>query len=182
MSQQMPIHHDQLHRPKSQPSQPPLTQCPLLRPSLFQLRQDVETSCESQHSRPIINSPQHSTPYVGPTSREQLRQQPIINSPHLNQQFESNPFPWSQWNSATRDRHVETIKPRAIPTFSGDKRMYESWSAAFYTCVDAAPATPEYKLLQLRSYLRGEALQAIERLGHSATAYEAAKELSLIHI
>ena len=64
----------------------------------------------------------------------------------------------------------------SIPTFSGDKRTYESWRAAFYTCVDAAPATPEYKLLQLRSYLRGEALQAVERLGHSATAYEAAKE------
>ena len=64
----------------------------------------------------------------------------------------------------------------SIPTFSGDKRTYESWSAAFYTCVDAAPATSEYKLLQLRSYLRGEALQAVERLGHSATAYEAAKE------
>ena len=31
-------------------------------------------------------------------------------------------------------------------------------------------------MLQLRQYLSGEALQAIESLGHSATAYEAAKE------
>ena len=38
----------------------------------------------------------------------------------------------------------------SIPTFSGDKRQYSSWKAAFYTCVDAAPVTPEYKLLQLR--------------------------------
>ena len=62
-----------------------------------------------------------------------------------------------------------------IPTFSGDKKTYAGWRAAFYTCVDAAPATAEYKLLQLRSYLRGEALKAIESLGHSPAAYEAAK-------
>ena len=42
-------------------------------------------------------------------------------------------------------------------------------------CVDKAPATPEYKLLQLRQYLSGEALKAIESLGYSAEAYEAAK-------
>ena len=34
----------------------------------------------------------------------------------------------------------------------------------------------EYKLLQLRQYLSGEALQVKENLGHSATAYETAKE------
>ena len=43
-------------------------------------------------------------------------------------------------------------------------------------CVDTAPATGEYKLLQLRQCLSGEALNVIENLGHSATAYEAAKE------
>ena len=58
----------------------------------------------------------------------------------------------------------------------GDKRSYPSWKAAFYTCVDAAPATPEYKLLQLRHYLRGDALKVVESLGYSAVAYEAAKE------
>ena len=63
----------------------------------------------------------------------------------------------------------------SIPTFAGDKRQYANWKAAFYTCVDAAPATPEYKLLQLRSYLRGEALKAVEKLGHSGAAYESAK-------
>lgn len=34
----------------------------------------------------------------------------------------------------------------------------------------------EYKFLQLRQYLNGEALKCYEGLGHSATAYEAAKE------
>ena len=61
----------------------------------------------------------------------------------------------------------------SIPVFSGDKRSYGK--AAFMACVDKAPATPEYKLLQLKKYLSGEALKAVESLGHSAEAYEAAK-------
>ena len=64
----------------------------------------------------------------------------------------------------------------AIPVFSGNKKTYESWKAAFTACIDKAPATPEYKLLQLRQYLSGEALKTIESLGHSGYAYEAAKE------
>ena len=43
-------------------------------------------------------------------------------------------------------------------------------------CIDKAPATAEYKLLQLRQCLSGEALKVIESLGHSAAAYEAAKD------
>jgi len=57
-----------------------------------------------------------------------------------------------------------------------DLWMYQSWKAAFTACIDNAPATPEYKLLQLRQCLNGEALKAIESLGHSAAAYQAAKE------
>ena len=34
----------------------------------------------------------------------------------------------------------------SIPTFNGDMSKYESWKAAFMSCVDRAPATPEYKL------------------------------------
>ena len=36
--------------------------------------------------------------------------------------------------------------------------------------------SPEYKLLQLRQYLTGEALKTIEQLGHTAASYEAAKQ------
>ena len=68
------------------------------------------------------------------------------------------------------------LKRVSIPVFSGDKKVYESWKAAFLACIDQAPATPEYKLLQLRQYLSGEALKAVESLGHSAAAYEAAKD------
>ena len=68
------------------------------------------------------------------------------------------------------------LKRVQFPTFSGNKRNYQSWKAAFLACIDSAPATGEYKLLQLRQYLSGEALNVIENLGHSSTAYEAAKE------
>ena len=68
------------------------------------------------------------------------------------------------------------LKRVSIPIFNGDKRFYESWKTAFMACVDKAPATPEYKLLQLRQYLSGEALKVVEPLGHSAAAYETAKE------
>ena len=63
-----------------------------------------------------------------------------------------------------------------IPVFTGDKKNYQSWKASFLACIDSAPATAEYKLLQLRQYLSGEALKVIDSLGHSAAAYEAAKD------
>ena len=63
----------------------------------------------------------------------------------------------------------------SIPIFSGDKKSYHSWKAVFIMCVDEAHATAEYKLLQLRNYLRGEPLKVVKSLGHSAAAYEAAK-------
>ena len=47
------------------------------------------------------------------------------------------------------------LKRVQIPTFSGNKRNYQSWKAAFLACIDSAPATGEYKLLQLRQYLSG---------------------------
>ena len=54
--------------------------------------------------------------------------------------------------------------------------MYQNWKAAFMACIDRAPATAEYKLLQLRQCLSGEALKAIESLEYAPMAYEAAKE------
>ena len=68
------------------------------------------------------------------------------------------------------------LKRIQLPVFTGDKRSYRNWKAAFMACVDTAPSTGEYKLLQLRQCLSGEALNVIESLGHSAAAYEAAKE------
>ena len=62
------------------------------------------------------------------------------------------------------------LKRVSIPLFN------EGWKTAFMACVGKAPATPEYKLLQLRQYLSGEALKVSEPLGHSVVAYETAKE------
>lgn len=54
--------------------------------------------------------------------------------------------------------------------------MYQDWKAAFTVCVNQPPATPAYKLLQLRQCLAAwEALKAMESLGHFA-AYQTAKE------
>ena len=64
----------------------------------------------------------------------------------------------------------------SVSVFTGDKKNYQNWKAAFTACIDQAPATAEYKLLQLKQCLGGEALKAIDSLGHSAAAYEAAKE------
>lgn len=43
-------------------------------------------------------------------------------------------------------------------------------------CVDKAPTSSEYKLLQLRQYLSEKAIRVTESLGHSTTAYQATKE------
>ena len=67
------------------------------------------------------------------------------------------------------------LKRVQIPVFTGEKKNYQSWKASFLACIDSAPATAEYKLLQLRQYVSGEALKVIDSLGHSAAAYEAAK-------
>ena len=64
-----------------------------------------------------------------------------------------------------------------IPVFSGDKRKFDSWRSAFMACIDSAPATAEFKMLQLRQYLSGEALAAIDSFGYSAAAYDAVKAL-----
>ena len=42
------------------------------------------------------------------------------------------------------------LKRVSIPVFSGEKKHYENWKAAFNACIDCAPETPEYKLLQMR--------------------------------
>ena len=68
------------------------------------------------------------------------------------------------------------MKLASIPAFNGDKTKFDLWKAyaAFMTCIDKAPATKAYKLLQLRQYVSGEALNCIEKLGYLAMAYDTA--------
>ena len=68
------------------------------------------------------------------------------------------------------------LKRVSVPVFNGDKRNYENWKSAFNACVDQAPGTPEYKLLQVRQYSSGEALKVAENLCHSRFKFELAKE------
>ena len=53
------------------------------------------------------------------------------------------------------------LKRVSILVFNGDKKKYENGKSGLNECGDQAPATPEYKLLQLRLYLSGEALKTI---------------------
>jgi len=104
-----------------------------------------------------------------------------IQSQSVNQGTYSQPFMsgniQSQSNSTLIGQDLrKQIKRVSVPTFSGNKKVCQNWKAAFTACIDQAPATAEYKLLQLKQYLAGEALKAIENLGHSAAAYEVAKE------
>ena len=89
------------------------------------------------------------------------------NVPHPSPPDKDNKLEQDMWRQ---------LKRVAIPVFSGNKRTFESWKAAFTACIDKSPSSAEYKLLQLRQYLSGDALKAIENLGHSAASYEAAKE------
>ena len=68
-------------------------------------------------------------------------------------------------------RHLRKIK---IPTFDGDKKLYDTWRTSFNVCVDQQPLSPELKLLQLRQYLSGPPLKTVETYGYSAAAYAAA--------
>ena len=100
---------------------------------------------------------------------------PIINESRMND--EAVPFEPTASNTAPSIEQDlwRQLKRIQIPVFTGDKRQYQSWKTTFLARIDSAPAMGEYKLLQLRQYLSGEALKVIDSLGHSAAAYEAAK-------
>ena len=59
------------------------------------------------------------------------------------------------------------LKRVSIPMCSGDKAEYPGLRATFEQCMDRAPATSQYKLLQLRQCLAGEPLKLVQRYGHS---------------
>ena len=59
----------------------------------------------------------------------------------------------------------------SILIFNGNKRSYSGWKAVVMACVDKAPATAEYKLLQLKKYLSGEALRETNSRMSRALSY-----------
>ena len=96
--------------------------------------------------------------------------EPITRGTYLQSFVSGNEPGWGDSMLLGQDLWKQ-LKRVSVPTFSGDKKMYQNWKAAFTAC--NAPTTPEYKLLQC---LSGEGIRAIETLGHSAAAYQAAKE------
>ena len=70
---------------------------------------------------------------------------------------------------------MEADEDNIIPIFDGNKSTNQGRKAAFTDSIDQAPATLEYKLLQLRKHQTGEELECIDNLEHSAGAHEASK-------
>ncbi|XP_065195672.1 uncharacterized protein LOC135827076 [Sycon ciliatum] len=86
----------------------------------------------------------------------------------------ARPAPRTAPAAAAQINIASKLKRIEIAVFIGEKRKYERWKSAFSVCVDQQPLSAEFKLLQLRQYVAGEALDAIESLGYSAAAYDAA--------
>ena len=126
----------------------------------------VGSSVNQSYSLPFSSTPSSSA-YVPSSSRQLPFSEDQAYS--INQ-----PFSMSTSDQISADSSA-LLKKVSVPKFFGQKKNYEAWKAAFYSCVDRTKATPEYKLLRLRECLQGEPLKVIENLGHSAAAYEAAK-------
>ena len=78
-----------------------------------------------------------------------------------------------------KDGHVvdanKQLKRIRVAKFSGDKKEYQSWWAAFSSCVDETNLSAQFKMLRLESSLVGEAAKTAKGLGYSDHVYEAAK-------
>ena len=83
----------------------------------------------------------------------------------------------TNWNKLALGQDMwKQLKQVSIPVFNRDKKSYQSWKASSMTCINQASTTAEYKLLQLRSSLKGEAFKVVDSIVNSATAYQPAKE------
>ena len=60
--------------------------------------------------------------------------------------------------------------------FSGDVKQFLNCENSFSSCIDKSPLSAQAKLLHLRQYLAGDAAKVLQGLGHSADAYELAKQ------
>ena len=131
---------------------------------------EQERAVKLRFHKPAVKSEYH-------TQKKSVKCEVESTTSSVGEKYHSTPKPKSMATSSEIGANMwKQLKRVSIPVFNGDKSNYESWKAAFTACVDNAPVTPEYKLLQLRECLSGEALRTIQNLGHSGTAYEAAKQ------
>ena len=70
------------------------------------------------------------------------------------------------------NKQLERIR---IPKFSGDKKEYQSWWAAFSSCVDETNLSAQFKMLRLESCLARGAAETVKGPGYLDHAYKAAK-------
>ena len=94
-------------------------------------------SSVNQSYLPLSSTPSYSV-YVPPSSR--------------GGQADSMNFGNNQTFSTSTSDQISAdssalLKKVSVPKFFGQKKNYEAWKAAFYSCVDRTKATPEYKLL-----------------------------------
>ena len=132
--------------------------------------------CSASNQQPPVIGVANQRSYLQPLAGGNTRthSQPLGSG---NVQSQANSNVQSQTDATLIGQDLwKQLKRVSVPVFTGDKKNYQNWKAAFTACIDQAPATAEYKLLQLKQCLGGEALKAIDSLGHSAAAYEAAKE------
>lgn len=123
----------------------------------------------------------HRTPRVTYTRRQTPTPKPRLSlrKHDFQQQSEMQLTPESKVSDKKHDIGEDMwrqLRRVSIPVFRGNVKSYEGWRAAFMACVDSAPASNEYKLLQLKQYLSGEASDLVTSLGHSAAAYDVALE------
>ena len=62
-----------------------------------------------------------------------------------------------------------------IPKFSGDKKEYQPWWAAFSSCVDETNLSAQFNVSRLQSCLVGEAAEMVKGPGYLDHEYEATK-------
>ena len=85
--------------------------------------------------------------------QKELRQREMKTNPSINQQEQlKENVKTNRKNGAsvgveeqelTRRNLWKQLKRILIPIFDGNRSIYKSWKAAFTTCIDQAPSTPE---------------------------------------
>ena len=76
----------------------------------------------------------------------------------------------------SRNSIFTSLKKVKLPNFSGKIREYANWASSFAVCIDQTSISAEAKLLHLRQCLTGEAAKVLDGIGHTAEAYELAKQ------
>ena len=67
----------------------------------------------------------------------------------------------AQFTSAGNHQLSSPLTLVSVPKFFGQKKNYETWKVAFYSCVGRTRAMPKYKILHLWECLPAEPLKAI---------------------